>query len=101
MWPFGVVFPPPAFDVELGVGEGDKPVGIEALVAHAAVEALDEAVLYRLAGLDEAEVDAAVSGPRIEGATAEFTPVVQRLDCRLAALRDHRVERTNHGLAGQ
>jgi len=48
-----VVVPPPSLNLEAGVGESQKPVGGETLVAKAAVKALDGGILDRVAGLNE------------------------------------------------
>ena len=45
-----VVVEPPALDDGAGLGEGGEDLLVEAFVAQPAVEALDEAVLLRLAG---------------------------------------------------
>ena len=76
--PVRVVAAPPPFEVELGVGERQEPMHVQALVAHAAVEAFDVAVLDRLSWLVEAQLDASVGRPRIEGPTPAVAAVVER-----------------------
>jgi len=88
----GVVLAAPALDVKLRVAEREKPVLIETFVPQFAVETLDEGILDRLARLDEAELDAPVGGPRVEGAAPKLAPVVQREPHRLAARGDDGVE---------
>ena len=66
MGPHAVVVEPPGFDCLAGLREAHQPVLIEALVSKLAIEALDEAVLYRLAWTDESELDAVAIGPLIE-----------------------------------
>ena len=50
MGPHAVVVDPPGFDESASLGETHQPLLIQALVAKLPVEALDEAVLDRLAG---------------------------------------------------
>ena len=50
-----VVFTAPRFDQGLGVGQGRKPVFVQAFVAEAPVEGLDVGVLVRLAGFNETQ----------------------------------------------
>lgn len=49
---------------------------VQAFIPEAAVEALDERVLDRLARLDEGERDAMLIGPLIHGFAAKLRPVV-------------------------
>ena len=90
MRPVGVVGPTPALDVKLGVGQGEKPILVEAFVAQLPVDACDVGVLHGLARLDEAELNPAIRGPRVERPTTKLTPVVQREPRRLAAHDDRR-----------
>ena len=53
-----VVFRTPVFDERMGVVEAEEVVLVQALVAEAAVEALDVGVLHRLAGIDPGQVEA-------------------------------------------
>ena len=53
-----------------------EPVLVQALVAELAVEALDVGVLRRLAGLDQAQLDAALVGPLVERPARELRPLV-------------------------
>ena len=67
---------PPIFNDSPGMGEIREPVFVETFVAKRAVEALNEGVLRRLAGLDELQRDAVVVGPGIKGATDELGSVI-------------------------
>src|SRR5437773_12270421 len=58
-----VVGDPPFFIDLPGANKSQEPVPVDALVPQAAVDALDEGVLDRLAGLDEAQSQPAVIGP--------------------------------------
>jgi len=62
-----------ALDVELCVEEREELVLIEVFIAELLVEALDMRVLHGLPGLDELQRDAAIGGPRVEGATADLS----------------------------
>ena len=55
MWSDSVVVDPPCLDLLLGVGETDKPVLVEALVAKLAVKAFDVRILNRFTGSDETQ----------------------------------------------
>ncbi len=92
----GVVSVPPALDVEQRIAEGEERVCAQEFVAELAIEAFDVAVLNRLTGLNEVELDAVISGPDIEGATPKLAAIVQRHPFRFFARRDHRVEGGDH-----
>ena len=57
----GLVVGPPFFDDPSGLWQAGEEVLVEALVAQPAIEALDEAVLGRLAGRDVMPFDAGSS----------------------------------------
>ena len=50
MWPVMVIIVPPGGQHRAGLGEAGEDRLVQALVPEAGVEALDEAVLLRLAG---------------------------------------------------
>ncbi len=58
MRPVVVVVVAPVVNDAAHVAQTGEPVLRQALVTEAAVEALDVGVLHRLAGLDEAQLDA-------------------------------------------
>ena len=97
----GVVAPAPALDVELRIAEREKPVLIQALVAQPTVEAFDVTVLNRFAGLNEQQLDAVIRRPRIERATPKLAAIVEREAHRLAARRDHGVQRGDDATLGK
>lgn len=66
----------PRFDLSLRVFEIDKRFFVEALVAELAVEALDEAVLLRLAGMDEIQMHAVAVRPGIKLSAGKFGAIV-------------------------
>lgn len=72
-----IVFPSPGFNHDLGFLQGHKPVLVETLIPEPPIEALDEGVRDRLAGLNEAELHPVVRGPRIQGRPREFGPVIE------------------------
>lgn len=53
-----------------------EPVLVQAFIAEAAVEALNERVLDRLAGLDEMQSDLQIVGPGVERPASDLGPVV-------------------------
>jgi hypothetical protein len=71
-----VVILPPRFDQLPGFGEPEEKMFIKALVAKFAVEALDESVLHRLAGLDVVPGDP-LGGPAQHRIAGQFGSVVR------------------------
>ena len=71
-----VVVDPPFFDDPSGLWQAGKEVLIEALVAQPAIEALDEAVLGRLARCDVVPFHAPFFLPGQDGARGELGAVV-------------------------
>lgn len=68
-----------------GLAQSGEYVFIEALVAHSATEALDEAVLHRLAWRDAAPLDALVGRPAQRGVSGQLRAVVRDDHRRLTA----------------
>jgi len=74
-----------------GVIEIEEQALVEELVAHPAVEALDEAVLHRFARRDGVPFDLMIRGPAEDGVRGELGAVVADDHSRLAAsLDEHR-----------
>jgi hypothetical protein len=94
----GVVLEAPRLDDLASVVERVEPVGVQALVAEAAIEALDEGVLRRGAGLDEVQCDAALVGPLVEGVGDELRAVVDHDGRRQAAGSGELVEESGDAL---
>ena len=95
-----IVVQAPLFDDLPRVAEAAEPVLVEALVAQAAVEALDEGVLHRLARRDEAQAYAALVGPLVQRPARHLRPVVHDDLLRLgASAGDHPVQHPRHALA--
>jgi hypothetical protein len=66
----------PALDDLARVRQAEEPVFVQALVAEAAVEALDVGILVRLARVNEVQSDALRVRPGIEGSPDELRPIV-------------------------
>lgn len=76
MRPSLVVVAAPLLDGRAGIGQADEPALVQALVAQPAVEALDVAVLHRLAWLDEVEQHAVRMCPLIRCLTRELAAII-------------------------
>lgn len=71
-----VVVPPPRLDLVPRVGQRQEPVRVQALVAQAAVERLDQGIVDRLARSGEVDLDPIQVGPLIKHATGKLRSVV-------------------------
>ena len=67
VWPDVVVVVPPGAEHEPGVGQRGEQCLVEAFVAQTTIEALDEAVLHRLARRDVVPLDPALLRPAQDG----------------------------------
>ena len=72
----GVVVDPPGFDDPACLRERAEDVFVEAFVAQAAIEGLDEGILYRLAGRDVVPLDAGLFDPPQHGVAGQLGAVV-------------------------
>src|SRR3954451_8227859 len=88
MWPRRVVVVDPFGKRAAGVVEAEEQALVEELVAHAAVEALDVAVLHGLAFLDVVPVHQVVLRPGEDGIRGELGAVVRDAHAWLAAAAD-------------
>lgn len=68
---------PPRFDDPASVTEPQEPVLVEAFVAEAAIEALADRVLDRLAGIDKAQFDAVLIRPLVQRLAGQFGAVIE------------------------
>jgi len=89
-----------------GVSQVDKPfqvqaLVVQALVAHLAVEGLDDAVLSRLSRLDEVQLDLVLVGALIEGAPSELRPVIDLDHARFAACFEQPLQHPNHAMTAR
>ena len=75
--PHVIIVVPPRGDDLASFPETQEDVLIEALIAKFAVEALDESVLHRFAGLDVVPGDP-IDGPAQHRATSQFSAVVHQ-----------------------
>ena len=80
-----IIVPPPCFDDHLRLGAGTKPFEAQALVTELAVEAFGDAILPRLAGLDQCHSDILRSDPAQQCLGYELRSVVATQDCRNTA----------------
>lgn len=71
-----IVFDPPRLDLAPRVVEAQEPKCVQAFLADAAVEALGEGVVGRLAGARVVQHHAVLPSPQIEIARHKFGPVV-------------------------
>lgn len=94
-----VVVLTPLMNFVPGLVQRPKPVLVEALVPEFAVQALDEGVLCGLSGLDEAEIDVVLLGPKEHGLTGEFAPVVADNQRGKGAAAAKLIEKTGHAAA--
>ena len=78
MGPSAVVAEAPPLNGALRIGEGEKPVLVQALVPEPAVERLDEGVVHGLARTTELELHAVLMGPGVERLAPELRSIVHR-----------------------
>ena len=76
MWPLSVVFEAEVFDHDAGLGQGPKPLAVEAFVAEAGVERFDKAVLPRARRRDGEGLDVLRGQPALEFLGDELRAVV-------------------------
>lgn len=75
MWPDVVVVVSPQGQLAAGIGQAVEDLLIQAFVAQATIEGLDEAVLLRLARIDVMPFDAVFVGPFQDGLAGELGAV--------------------------
>ena len=95
MRPYFVVVPSPTLDDDLCFGTRAEPFEAEALVAEFAVEAFRDAILPRLARLDQRGADAVCDDPRQQRLRYELWAVIAAQKGRCAALADQTRARTS------
>jgi len=83
------------------VGEGEDRVAAQAFIPQLASDAFHPRSLHRLAGLAERQRDVRIDRPRIDGASAELTPIVEGQPDRCVAVSDDALQRRNDGVARQ
>jgi len=98
---FPVIVDSPLFDLTPRIVERNEDVLAEALLAQAAVEALDEGVLDRVSRFDKLQFHPMVERPLIEDPTAEFRPIVGLNHQRQPALAAEPLQYPGYAFAGQ
>src|SRR4029077_15099779 len=86
VWTHLVVVAPPSLDDHLRLGTRTKPFEVQALVAELAVEALRDAILPRLARLDQCRADALSDDPGQQRLGHGLRPVVTAHEARCARI---------------
>ena len=86
----------PGFDDALGLGARPEPLHAQALVGEFAVEALQRAVLPRLAGIDQGGLDALIDDPLQQRPRDELRAVVGTQVERRTALTDQPRQHVDH-----
>jgi hypothetical protein len=71
-----IVVMAPGLDDPAGCAQADEHVFVKAFISQMAVEALDEGILYRLAGLDVVPGDS-VDGPAQHGTAGQLGSIVR------------------------
>ena len=76
MRPDFVIFQPPSIDHFPSVTQRKKPVEVQTLISEATVEALNETILDRFPGSNEAELDVVQIAPLVEYLARELWTVI-------------------------
>jgi hypothetical protein len=100
VWPELVIVLAPGFDQIARFGKAKEKMFIEAFVAEFAVEAFDEGVLHRLAGLNVVPGDP-LGGPAQHRVAGQFGTVVADDGVGPAALVHHRFQLPHHARAAE
>lgn len=101
VWPVGVVVDPPCFDDLAYLDEVGEQGFVQAFVSKLAVEALDEAILHRLARRDVMPFDAALLLPGQDGIRRELGAVVADDHARATSALDDAAELADDAGSGQ
>src|ERR1700741_3609360 len=91
-----VVVPPPCFDEHFRLGTRMKPFEAQALIAEFAVEAFRDAILPRLARLDQCRSDALRDDPRQQSLGYELRAVVAAQEHRRPTDTDQPRQHLDH-----
>jgi len=92
MGPHGVIVAAPFFESGAGLGERGEQRLVQELVPEPAVEALDEGVLDRLAGIDVVPINACVRCPGQDRVAGQLGAVVAADRPGLAVDGDEKIE---------
>ena len=101
MWAMVIVVVAPGRDKLPGVAQVGEQVLVEALVAQAAVEALDEAIRHGLSWRDVMPLDLSVLLPFQNGIRGQLRPIIADEHAGIAARSGDTVELTGNALARQ
>lgn len=96
-----IVIVSPAFDLAASVLKRQEPVRIEAFVAEAAVERLDERIVGRFSGAREVHHDTVLVSPSIQQNGCELAAIVGLKACRCATLPAQLLNHRNDVVAAQ
>ena len=96
MRPDIVVVVTPESELATGIGQAVKDLFVEAFVAQAAVEALDKAILLRLAGINVVPLDTIFGCPFQDGLAGKLGPIVTDDASRFSIDPDQGVEFPRH-----
>src|SRR5215217_587965 len=72
-----IVVLPPRLDGVSSIAQANEPMAVETFVAQSSMKALDKRVLHRLARFNEAQLDAPLVGPLIDGLASQLRSVIQ------------------------
>jgi hypothetical protein len=76
MGPERIVLHTPLLDSLPGFPQTGEPFLIQTFLTEPAIEALNMAVLYRLAGVNEVQLDAISTGPNIQLLATKLRPII-------------------------
>ena len=96
MRPDVVVVIAPQGQLLAGIGETVEDLLIQAFIPQAAVEAFDQAVLLRLAGVDVMPGHAGIAGPFEDRGAGELGAIIADDAAGLAVNPDHRGQLSRH-----
>ena len=96
-----VVVDPPGFDDASGIIQPIEEVFVEALIAQATIEALDEGVLGGLAGRDIVPLDLGVLDPFEDRVTGQFGAIVRDNHLWFSSTHDQLGQLADNAQSGQ
>jgi len=94
--PLGIVIVDPGGEDRASLADREEQCLVEQLVAHAAIEALDEPVLRRLAGGDVMPLDPSIAGPGKHRIRGKLGAIVADDHLRRASLGNQIDQLTDH-----
>lgn len=94
-----IIIVPPRFDDRLSIGERDELMNVQAFIAEAAVERLDDDILHGFPGPNEVELHTSAVRPILQCARLEFGPMIDGDGPWARAVAQCPVERLTHRLS--